>query len=263
MKYEDEEWLRSAYENHSIQEMADMIDCSTATIHKYMNKYGVERPSKHHAKGGQHTDAEWLREKYHTEELSESEIAELSDVGKSTIHYWLERHNIERRSKSDSAKLRMEKNPELARKLIKSGTKALEKHGSNPKEEMTEREFEEFKTRLSNDRMGEDNPMAGRTGPDHPRWEPDKAPHRFYSSKKWEETRQEVLERDNHKCRVCGMTNEEHNERNGKDLHVHHIHPISAGGGRFDTENLITLCNTDHKEWEGLYIAPQPIEEQE
>jgi len=89
--------------------------------------------------------------------------------------------------------------------------------------------------------------MYGKTGPDHHRWEEDKAPHRFYSSKKWEETRQEVLERDDHECQACGKP---------EDLHVHHIHPISAGGARFDTNNLVTLCNTHHREWEGLFLRP-------
>ena len=89
--------------------------------------------------------------------------------------------------------------------------------------------------------------MYNRTGADHPRWREDKPAHRFYQSEKWKETREEVLERDDHECQACGTDD---------DLHVHHIQPISAGGPRFDTNNLVTLCNHCHKEWEGLYLRP-------
>lgn len=247
MKYKDEDWLREAYKNNSIQEMADMIDCSTASIHKYMNEYGIERPSKHTAKGGPHTDEDWLREKYKIERLSQGEIADICDVSKGTIKYWLDKHGIESRGRSEAAKVRMENHPELAERLKTAGTEALKEHGSNPKDSMSEEEFEAFKQRLSDNRQGKNNPMYGRTGSDHPSWVEDKAPHRFYSSKKWEETREEVLTRDNHKCQACGRE---------ENLHVHHIIPISAGGDRFNVNNLVTLCNTHHNEWEGLYLRP-------
>lgn len=251
-KYKDEEWLRSAYENHSIQEMADMIECSTATIHKYMNEYGIERPDKNVAKDGPHKDAEWLRKKYVTDEMSQKEIADKTDVHKGTIKYWLDKHGIDIRSKSEAAEIRAERYPHTT----EAGAKALKEHGSNPKAEMTDEEFERFNERLSENRQGEDNPMHGRTGPDHPRWKSDKAPHRFYASKKWEQIRQCVLERDGGKCQACGMTMDEHRHMNGRGLHVHHIHPISAGGDRFDENNLVTLCNTHHHEYEGLYLRP-------
>jgi len=252
VKYKDEDWLRETYREHSIQEMADMIDCSTATIHNYMEKYGIERPDKNQSKDGPHKDREWLREKYHDEKLSQKEIAEIADIHKGTVKYWLDRHDIDIRSKSEAAEIRAERYPHTTT----AGAEALTEHHSTPQEEMTDEEFEAFKQRLSENRRGEDNPMYDRTGEDHPRWKEDKAPHRFYASKKWEQTRQNVLEQDDYECQACGMGMEEHKETHGMALHVHHIHPISAGGARFDENNLVTLCNTHHREYEGLYLRP-------
>lgn len=52
--------------------------------------------------------------------------------------------------------------------------------------------------------------------------------------------RRKTLERDNHKCRVCGS---------GEELHVHHLTPILT----FDEPelankltNLVTLCPEHH-----------------
>lgn len=51
-----------------------------------------------------------------------------------------------------------------------------------------------------------------------------------------EETRQQVRERDDHKCRFCETE---------ENLHTHHIIPRSAGGSD-DKENLITVCQSCH-----------------
>ena len=188
-------------------------------------------------------DKEWLREKYHDERLSASDISDLCDCSKSTILRWLDRHDIDKRDKSEAAKIRAERHPHT----LEAGAKALKEADVNAWELFDERGREAFRERLSQERTGEGNPMYGKTGSDHHNWEPDKAPHRFYSSKKWQETREKVLERDNHQCQACGKETK---------LHVHHITPISAGGPRFETNNLVTLCMSHHKEWEGLYLRP-------
>lgn len=193
-------------------------------------------------------DSEWLREKYHGEELSSADIAEICDCEKSTILRWLKRHDIETRSKSEAAKIRAERHPHTT----DAGAEALKEQGVNAWELWDEEEREEFREQLSEARTGEGNPMWNRTGEDHPNWEEDSPTHRFYQSKEWEETREEVLERDGHECQAC--TTEE-------DLHVHHIQPVSAGGPRFETDNLVTLCVSCHKEWEGLYLRPDTRDE--
>jgi len=47
-----------------------------------------------------HQNAEWLREQYHGKGKKQSEIADECGVGKSTICYWMKKHEIEARSKS-------------------------------------------------------------------------------------------------------------------------------------------------------------------
>ena len=43
-------------------------------------------------------DAEWLRQKYHGENLLLKEIAEIVGVTGCTIGYWLKKHGIRRRT---------------------------------------------------------------------------------------------------------------------------------------------------------------------
>jgi hypothetical protein len=62
-------------------------------------------------------------------------------------------------------------------------------------------------------------------------------PDEFYNSEIWLEIRQDILDRDDHECRVCGSTN---------NLQVHHIVPRKFRySTKFDIDselNLITLC---------------------
>lgn len=56
--------------------------------------------------------------------------------------------------------------------------------------------------------------------------------------KEFKEIRESILERDQHKCTVCGSE---------KNLHVHHkIHRKHGGTNNFD--NLATLCKWCHAE---------------
>jgi hypothetical protein len=58
------------------------------TMAKHKNARPTERP---------YLDREWLRQKYHDENMLQIEIAALIGVTCSTIGYWLTKHNIERR----------------------------------------------------------------------------------------------------------------------------------------------------------------------
>jgi uncharacterized protein YjcR len=58
-----------------------------------------------------YTDESWLRGKYHGEQLSTYEIAELADCTAPTIQDWIERHGIEKRDRSEAARIRAERYP--------------------------------------------------------------------------------------------------------------------------------------------------------
>lgn len=69
-------------------------------------------------------DAEWLRQKYHDEDLSTTEIAELVDVSQPTISDWLNRHDIETRDFGDPGKRVDVPEDELRRLYVDEGLPA-------------------------------------------------------------------------------------------------------------------------------------------
>lgn len=84
---------------------------------------------------------------------------------------------------------------------------------------------------------GEEHPMYGVRGEEAPGWKEDSIDQNWRKSHKWDRTQNDVLNRDDNKCQDCGSD---------ESLHVHHIEPVSDGGAKFDTENLITLCREHH-----------------
>lgn len=72
--------------------------------------------------------------------------------------------------------------------------------------------------------------------------------------------RKAVRERDEHKCQDCGMAQEDHLDKHGEKLHVHHIQKARTFDDpekRNDKNNLITLCRGCHSRWEELSpLAP-------
>ena len=245
-KYRDKSWLREKYveDGLKVDKIADLADCASTTVHDWLNKHDIEKrgvgyrpetPEKYR-------DKDWLRKKYHGEELSTAEVAELCDCHKQTIRLWLEKHGIEKRTKSEAAKIRAERHPHTT----DAGAEALS-NADNWWNNATQEERNEFREWLSDQRQGEDNPMADVTGSDHHNWKENTAPHQFYQNNKWKETRQKALERDGNKCTIC---------QTETDLHVHHIRPVSDGGSKYELNNLVTLCASCHKKWEGLYLRP-------
>lgn len=94
------------------------------------------------------------------------------------------------------------------------------------------------------DTVGEYNPM----------W---KGGANDYYGPTWHPARREACERDNWKCRRCGLTNEEHLSKFNQELHVHHIRPFRTFDNHEEANevsNLITLCRECHIKLEGLPI---------
>lgn len=70
---------------------------------------------------------------------------------------------------------------------------------------------------------------------------------KFRNSTDWKSKAEEIKSRDKYLCQICLSEN----IFNYKNLSVHHITPISEDWNRrLDNNNLITLCETHHRECE-------------
>ncbi len=75
----------------------------------------------------------------------------------------------------------------------------------------------------------------------------DKTAFKFRSSGLWKKKREEIKERDKYLCRYCLSKN----ILTYVYTEVHHITPIEEDYDlRLDNDNLITLCDTHHKQAE-------------
>lgn len=93
-------------------------------------------------------------------------------------------------------------------------------------------------------------------------FDPDTAEFEPYYGENWREQREKALERDNYECRVCGLTNEQHQAAHDQSLHVHHIQPLRTFDepeDANDVENLVVLCQGCHNRWEGIPLEPQRL----
>jgi 5-methylcytosine-specific restriction endonuclease McrA len=103
------------------------------------------------------------------------------------------------------------------------------------------------------------------TGEDHWLWN---GGHEDYYGPNWIAQREKARERDGHQCVICSLTDEDHIERHGCELHVHHIRRFASFAPfdrvedyerANDLSNLITLCLPCHANTESMApLLPQP-----
>lgn len=88
------------------------------------------------------------------------------------------------------------------------------------------------------------------TGPDHPLWKEE----RDYAPGFTDELKEQIRERDGHRCQGCGLPQETYREKSGAKLDVHHI---DGSKDNHAPENLIALCKSCHGRWNALTpLAP-------
>ncbi|MFW5938191.1 MAG: HNH endonuclease [Halanaeroarchaeum sp.] len=85
-----------------------------------------------------------------------------------------------------------------------------------------------------------------------------------YYSTLWHKQREKALERDDYRCTVCGISHEEHRERFGRGVEVHHLVPVrlfkqweKPPEHAHVLRNLVTVCRTHHPDAPGTTVDPQ------
>lgn len=245
--YHDEETLRELYhvEGLSTAEIADRFGTSQSTISRWLSRHGIEtRSFGEHQIPDKLRDGDWLRTQHFDMERTIADIAD--DVGCSwnAVKSAFDRHGIEnwRSNKlSDDAGATLEDESELRRLYFD--------------EEMSQSDIAEL---LGVDQGTVSNwfhrhgigarPQSYYTGERHPRYNPEASPHVY--DIQWRKVRETVIERDGSECQKCGISREEHIDRQEMDLDVHHITPQHEVDDKYDTENLITMCRSCHIEVE-------------
>lgn len=233
--------------------------CSKKCMRK---KQSVVRQTSIEKKLGTESLEVWLKDKYLNKKMSTTELAKVM-YGKG--HYspnvleWMRKFGIPSRSRSDSVALQWHNNDE---RREAQANHARSKMGANTdarKRLIKVMQTEEYRVKTSTAKLGENNPMYGVTGKNHPKWNPDKTweqrvrDRKLHKNTTW---RNSVFVRDEYTCVVC-------KGKRGGDLVAHHLNSYNWDvDNRFNVDNGITLCEPCHIEFHRMYGFGDNTEEQ-
>ncbi|MDG5821786.1 HNH endonuclease signature motif containing protein [Natronococcus sp. A-GB7] len=264
--WRNEEKLREMYvvKEMSLREISNEWDCSHNTVGRWVENFGFDKRDKRGKYGDPlYRDCDFLRQEYLEEECSAGEIAEKFDCTSQTILYWLKKHKIPRRRPDEPVDNPPWQNEEKLRHLYWECE--LESPEIADKFGCTAVCIWKWLVHYGIDRR---RPAACRFGCENPSWKEDRTDLRY--SSEWSVRREEVLERDDYTCAIpsCQVTDEEQFDEIGFGLNVHHIVPLKEFRGedgeinyeKSDAmENLISLCHTHHRMYEGLPLDIRAI----
>lgn len=100
------------------------------------------------------------------------------------------------------------------------------------------------------------------TGSNHPNWQG--GSHRMNDrGVGWNKLRREIIARDGHKCRHCGIDSETQFRLYGRSFSVNHIIPFHQYGNTVKANspsNLETLCDSCHTKADWIYRKNNPMQ---
>jgi len=108
---------------------------------------------------------------------------------------------------------------------------------------------------------------AAFAGSKHPNWQGGSSFMRTgrFRGSNWKIIRAEIIRRDGFACVKCGLTQEQHKEKYGRDLSVNHIKPFHQFGGKTELankpSNLETLCDSCHTKTDWEYRKNNEIQQ--
>jgi len=211
-------------------------------------------------------DESWLRTEYVEKGRNGTDIADECDVTHATIYYYIDKFDIEKRSRGfrkgekhpnySNAKEEYEcpvcggtfkKRPSDVKDVTNGPYCSKECHHEDKREYMKDNGRSMSGEDHPLHDSPEDNPMYGVRGDEHPNWKGGYEQD-FREGGRWASVRKRAIDRDGEQCADCDLPRDEHRETFDRDLEVHHIEPVSEGGAKFDLENLVTLCVPCHLE---------------
>lgn len=103
--YRDKDVLERLYwqEGLNQKEIADIFSVNKATIWRWMDKFDMDTRdnTERQVADKRLLDEDWLREKYHGEGMTITEVSELLEVSRMPVFRALKRHGIDRRGKAE------------------------------------------------------------------------------------------------------------------------------------------------------------------
>lgn len=182
-----------------------------------------------HKRGGKKPPEDLLHRLHWEEELPALKMSDVLGYPRQTIERWMDDYGIERRDQSAAEELKWEQMTAEER-----AHQVAEAH------ETTREAVKSGEWHLQTDNPERNGYGAGWT----------------------DEKKEKVRAMYDRACQGCGLSESESLESFGTKLDVHHIIPA----GHFDdperrnsVENLVPLCRSCHRKWEGIPIRPQLI----
>lgn len=249
-KYRDEKWLREQYveKKNSTHEISEMCGCAHTTILTWLEKHDIKTRKRVPEVDPRLKNGEWLRQQYLEEVKSTHEIAELCDCSHSVVLTHLEKHEIEKRERTEkTVSSRLKDEQWLREQYVEKGLSTTE---IGDLCDVSQRTACRWLDRHGIETRGKDNP-----GEENPNWKGGPVP---YGSGWGTQKRQSVRERDGYECVRCGIKQSQHKDDYGQKLHVHHLikaRDVEDPEERNAAQNLITLCRDCHRRWEKIADA--------
>jgi hypothetical protein len=181
---------------------------------------------------------DWLREKYWDDGKSMHALADIEDVSARTIQVWMDKHGIDTRRDgrpTDGDTEPLKKKTWLSRRYWYDMMSARD---------IADHLGVTYYAVLDwMQRHGIERRHCGA-------WSPDPRDKLDYGPGWTREKKEQVRDRDGRECADCGMSGDDHSEKYGCSLHVHHIVPARTASNPAvynAPRNLVALCASCHE----------------
>ncbi|MFW6376734.1 MAG: hypothetical protein ACOC0F_02050 [archaeon] len=253
-RYRDAEFLREQYvsQRKSSRDIAEMCGTSSSTVSRWLDRHGIEREPRY-------KNREWLTEQYVEKRRRQQDIADECNVAKTTICHWLSRLEITDGESMETGECVVCGESFRYYPSVRDGRFCSNECSNAPRKRQVEVACpncgETFERRQSLDTEYCSMACWGRDN---------RTDTSSYYSTLWHKQREKALERDDYRCTVCGISHEEHRERFGRGVEVHHLVPVrlfkqweKPPEHAHVLRNLVTVCRTHHPDAPGTTVDPQ------